>query len=150
MKLLFSYIFQLLKMYSVKTIKMQLWILTLQHVASPTKLFSMPGIVKVRILEGRDLPIMDRASELTDAYVDVKFHERTIFRTQVCSKTLCPKWNSGLWSYPRFQRESYYPLNFNEHGFYFSLKAYKNILLPHQIGSRLKWMMNKFKKTCCR
>ena len=55
----------------------------------------MPGIVKVRILEGRDLPVMDRASELTDAYVDVKFHERNIFRTQVCPKTLCPKWNSG-------------------------------------------------------
>ncbi|XP_063676022.1 C2 domain-containing protein 5-like isoform X3 [Bolinopsis microptera] len=59
----------------------------------------MPGIVKVRILEGRDLPIMDRASELTDAYVDVKFHERTIFRTQVCSKTLCPKWNSDWFTF---------------------------------------------------
>lgn len=58
-------------------------------------LFRMPWIVKVRILEGRDLPVMDRASELTDAYVDVKFHDRSIFRTQVCPKTLCPKWNSG-------------------------------------------------------
>ncbi|KAL5264704.1 hypothetical protein ACHWQZ_G005697 [Mnemiopsis leidyi] len=59
----------------------------------------MPGIVKVRILEGRDLPVMDRASELTDAYVDVKFHERNIFRTQVCPKTLCPKWNSDWFTF---------------------------------------------------
>ena len=55
----------------------------------------MPGIVKVRILEARDLPIMDRASELTDAYVTIKFHEKHMFKTSVCSKTLCPKWNSG-------------------------------------------------------
>ena len=32
----------------------------------------MPGRLKVRILSARDLPVMDRASELTDAFVEVK------------------------------------------------------------------------------
>ena len=31
----------------------------------------MPGKVKVRILAGRNLPVMDRASDLTDAFVEV-------------------------------------------------------------------------------
>lgn len=31
----------------------------------------MPGKLKVRIIEGRDLPVMDRASDLTDAFVEV-------------------------------------------------------------------------------
>ena len=31
----------------------------------------MPAKVKVRIVAGRDLPIMDRSSELTDAFVEV-------------------------------------------------------------------------------
>ena len=33
----------------------------------------MPGKIKVRILGARHLPIMDRASELTDAFVEIKF-----------------------------------------------------------------------------
>ena len=31
----------------------------------------MPAKLKVRIVAGRDLPIMDRSSELTDAFVEV-------------------------------------------------------------------------------
>ena len=31
----------------------------------------MPAKVKVRILAARDLPVMDRASDLTDAFVEV-------------------------------------------------------------------------------
>ena len=31
----------------------------------------MPGKLKVRIVAGRHLPVMDRASELTDAFVEV-------------------------------------------------------------------------------
>jgi len=31
----------------------------------------MPGKLKVRVVAGRHLPIMDRASELTDAFVEV-------------------------------------------------------------------------------
>ena len=32
----------------------------------------MPGKLKVRIVAARDLPVMDRASELTDAFVEVQ------------------------------------------------------------------------------
>lgn len=33
--------------------------------------FQMPGRLKVRLLAARDLPVMDRASDLTDAFVEV-------------------------------------------------------------------------------
>jgi hypothetical protein len=33
----------------------------------------MPGKLKVRIMAARDLPVMDRASELTDAFAEVFF-----------------------------------------------------------------------------
>ena len=31
----------------------------------------MPGKVKVKILAGRNLPVMDRSSDTTDAFVEV-------------------------------------------------------------------------------
>ena len=31
------------------------------------------AIVKVKVIEGKDLPVMDRASDLTDAFVEVRF-----------------------------------------------------------------------------
>ena len=31
----------------------------------------MPAVVKVKVIRARDLPIMDRSSELTDAFVEV-------------------------------------------------------------------------------
>ena len=34
-------------------------------------LFLFLAIVKVKVIEGKDLPIMDRASDLTDAFVEV-------------------------------------------------------------------------------
>ncbi|KAI0209356.1 hypothetical protein LSAT2_005962 [Lamellibrachia satsuma] len=34
----------------------------------------MPGKLKVKIVAAQDLPVMDRASELTDAFVEVTFH----------------------------------------------------------------------------
>lgn len=33
--------------------------------------YRMPAIVKVKVLAARDLPVMDRSSELTDAFVEV-------------------------------------------------------------------------------
>ena len=33
----------------------------------------MPTIVKLRVFEARDLPIMDSQSQLTDAYVTITF-----------------------------------------------------------------------------
>ena len=35
------------------------------------KALAMPAIVQVKVVSARDLPIMDRSSELTDAFVEV-------------------------------------------------------------------------------
>lgn len=53
----------------------------------------MPGNIKVRILAGRGLPVMDRASETADAYVEVRFGQTT-FKTDIFPKSLNPQWNS--------------------------------------------------------
>nr|XP_033807153.1 C2 domain-containing protein 5 isoform X12 [Geotrypetes seraphini] len=53
----------------------------------------MPGKLKVKIVAGRHLPVMDRASDLTDAFVEVKF-ANTTFKTDVYPKSLNPLWNS--------------------------------------------------------
>ncbi|XP_036876229.1 C2 domain-containing protein 5 isoform X23 [Manis javanica] len=53
----------------------------------------MPGKLKVKIVAGRHLPVMDRASDLTDAFVEVKFGNTT-FKTDVFLKSLNPQWNS--------------------------------------------------------
>ncbi|XP_061534199.1 C2 domain-containing protein 5 isoform X7 [Phycodurus eques] len=53
----------------------------------------MPGKLKAKIVAGRHLPVMDRASELTDAFVEVKFGNIT-FKTDVFPKSLNPQWNS--------------------------------------------------------
>ena len=53
----------------------------------------MPGKVKVKILAGRNLPIMDRSSETTDAYVEIKLGSVTQ-KTDVYRKSLNPQWNS--------------------------------------------------------
>ena len=44
---------------------------------------NMPGKVKVRVLSGRQLPVMDRASDTTDAFAEVKLGDTT-FKTEVC------------------------------------------------------------------
>lgn len=83
----------------------------------------MPGKLKAKIVAGRHLPVMDRASELTDAFVEVSETVRrkmcfinavgpclkhicnvysslqvkfgnTTFKTDVCPKSLNPQWNS--------------------------------------------------------
>ncbi|XP_031678715.1 C2 domain-containing protein 5 isoform X11 [Oncorhynchus kisutch] len=53
----------------------------------------MPGKLKAKIVAGRHLPVMDRASDLTDAFVEVKFGNTT-FKTDVFPKSLNPQWNS--------------------------------------------------------
>ncbi|KAJ8245625.1 hypothetical protein GJAV_G00272750 [Gymnothorax javanicus] len=54
---------------------------------------TMPGKLKAKIVAGRHLPVMDRASDLTDAFVEVKFGNTT-FKTDVYPKSLNPQWNS--------------------------------------------------------
>lgn len=53
----------------------------------------MPGKVKVKILAGRNLPVMDRSSDTTDAYVEIKLGSIT-HKTDVFRKSLNPQWNS--------------------------------------------------------
>ena len=56
----------------------------------------MPCILKTRIVGARDLPVMDKATELTDAYVEVKFADYEVQRTQICRRTLNPQWNEDF------------------------------------------------------
>lgn len=56
----------------------------------------MPCILKVRIISARNLPIMDRSTDLTDAYVILKFADFDAPRTQICRKTLDPVWNEDF------------------------------------------------------
>ncbi|XP_031420637.1 C2 domain-containing protein 5 isoform X6 [Clupea harengus] len=58
----------------------------------------MPGKLKAKIVAGRHLPVMDRASDLTDAFVEVKFGNTT-FKTDVYPKSLNPQWNSGWFKF---------------------------------------------------
>ncbi|VDK33436.1 unnamed protein product [Taenia asiatica] len=53
----------------------------------------MPATVKVKILAARNLPVMDRTSFLTDAFVEVRLGN-TMFKTEVIRRTLNPEWNS--------------------------------------------------------
>ena len=38
----------------------------------------MPGKVKVKIIACRNLPVMDRGSDTTDAYVEIKLANNTV------------------------------------------------------------------------
>ncbi|XP_071502533.1 C2 domain-containing protein 5-like [Diadema antillarum] len=53
----------------------------------------MPGKLKVRVVAARDLPVMDRASDLADAFAEVRFGQVT-HKTEVYGKSLNPQWNS--------------------------------------------------------
>ena len=49
----------------------------------------MPGKLKVKVVAGRNLPVMDRSSELTDAFVEV-------FADVAYSYTLCWRFDTLL------------------------------------------------------
>ena len=53
----------------------------------------MPGKLKIRIIRARNLPIMDRSSESSDAFVEVRFGDHHD-KTPVFRKSLDPEWNS--------------------------------------------------------
>ncbi|XP_019857459.1 PREDICTED: C2 domain-containing protein 5-like [Amphimedon queenslandica] len=53
----------------------------------------MPAIVSVKVISARDLPVMDRSSELTDAFVEIRMGQ-SMQRTDICKKTLNPVWDS--------------------------------------------------------
>jgi len=58
----------------------------------------MPGKVKVRVVAGRNLPVMDRSSDTTDAFAEVKLGDTT-FKTDVYRKSLNPAWNSDWFKF---------------------------------------------------
>ncbi|KAA3675052.1 uncharacterized protein DEA37_0010283 [Paragonimus westermani] len=67
----------------------------------------MPGSVKVRVLSARNLPIMDRSTLSTDAFVEVILTcatylqiciGNTTHKTDVIRRSLNPSWNSD-WFY---------------------------------------------------
>ncbi|XP_063712159.1 C2 domain-containing protein 5-like [Symsagittifera roscoffensis] len=51
----------------------------------------MPGELRVNIKSARGLPIMDRRSELTDAFVEIRFAGE-VKKTPVCHRSLSPTW----------------------------------------------------------
>lgn len=55
----------------------------------------MPCTVKVRVIEARNLPVMDRSSDLTDAYVELRFLD-SVKKTEIRRKTLNPIWNEDF------------------------------------------------------
>eukprot|EP00118_Oscarella_pearsei_P012481 m.92430 g.92430 ORF g.92430 m.92430 type:complete len:987 (+) comp36731_c0_seq28:28-2988(+) len=58
----------------------------------------MPSSVRVRVIAARNLPIMDRASDLTDAFAELKLGGTTQ-KTEVCRKNLNPVWNSEYFDF---------------------------------------------------
>ena len=60
----------------------------------------MPGKVRVKVVAGRNLPVMDRSSDTTDAFAEVKLGDTT-YKTDVYRKSLNPAWNSDWFKWVR-------------------------------------------------
>ncbi|KAJ1914117.1 hypothetical protein IWQ60_008936 [Tieghemiomyces parasiticus] len=56
----------------------------------------MPCILKIRVHSARNLPVMDRKTELTDAYVELRLADLEVQRTAICRQTLNPVWNEDF------------------------------------------------------
>lgn len=54
----------------------------------------MPSVLKIRVIEARELPIMDRQRKTTDAYVEVRVGGGSLLdtRTSTVRNNLCPHW----------------------------------------------------------
>ena len=60
----------------------------------------MPAIITISFLQARDLPVMDRASLSTDAYVDLYWGKKEIYKSQTRRKSLNPSWDETVSDYP--------------------------------------------------
>lgn len=58
----------------------------------------MPGKVRVKIIAGRNLPVMDRSNETADAFVEIKLANIT-YKTDVYRKSLNPQWNTDFYRF---------------------------------------------------
>ena len=58
----------------------------------------MPCVVSVRVPEARNLPVMDRQSESTDAFIEVRLgKDEDMKRSEVCRRSLNPTWDAAEW-----------------------------------------------------
>ena len=53
----------------------------------------MPGRLRARVHRARNLPVMDRAADTTDAYVEMHFGD-VVYKTDVFAKSLNPAWQT--------------------------------------------------------
>lgn len=58
----------------------------------------MPGKVRVKIIAGRNLPVMDRSNDTADAFVEIKLANIT-YKTDVYRKSLNPQWNTDFYRF---------------------------------------------------
>jgi len=58
----------------------------------------MPATIKVKVIAARDLPVMDRASEMADPFVEIKLGQ-TVHKTEIYAKSLNPFWNSDWYTF---------------------------------------------------
>jgi Ca2+-dependent lipid-binding protein len=56
----------------------------------------MPSTLKIRVVQARDLPIMDKQHESTDAYVQVKFGDEPTQQTDIVFRSLHPVFNADF------------------------------------------------------
>jgi uncharacterized protein YbjQ (UPF0145 family) len=57
----------------------------------------MPSTIKIRVVQARDLPVMDRKSQRADSFVTIKFGDQIQKqRTQIAKKTVNPVWNESF------------------------------------------------------
>lgn len=58
----------------------------------------MPGKVRVKIIAGRNLPVMDKSNDTADAFVEIKLANIT-YKTDVYRKSLNPQWNTDFYRF---------------------------------------------------
>eukprot|EP00048_Salpingoeca_helianthica_P008393 m.122021 g.122021 ORF g.122021 m.122021 type:complete len:82 (+) comp14590_c0_seq1:147-392(+) len=58
----------------------------------------MPGILRVRVRAARDLPVMEKSSQSTDAYVEVRLKDVS-FKSAVCWRSLNPTWDTAVFEF---------------------------------------------------
>lgn len=58
----------------------------------------MPGKVRVKIIAGRNLPVMDKSNETADAFVEIRLANIT-YKTDVYRKSLNPQWNTDFYRF---------------------------------------------------
>ena len=56
----------------------------------------MPSTIKIRVIQAKDLPIMDRKSQLADTFVTIHFGDTKKLKTKTIPKSLSPVWQEDF------------------------------------------------------